>query len=110
MTACEEAGITGQVAYVDLDPRATRRLANTGPIPVRARHGHVVDSSNGLVVGFCEELPNGAYTMSAKGVIVVKASHPELHSTFQVTRIARQVAGELEVPSQTAGGDFAFAL
>ena len=110
MSACEQAGITGHVVYVDLDPRARCRLAKTGPIPVRATHGHVIDTTNGLVVGVCDELPNGAYTMSAMGVIVVRASHPELQSTFQVTRIAKQVAGELEVLGQNADDDFAFAL
>jgi hypothetical protein len=55
---------------------------------VKAKHGQVVDNDNGLVVGFCDELPNGAYTMSAKGVIIVKASHPELQSAFQATRTA----------------------
>ena len=67
-----------------------------GPIDVNAKYGQVVDTENGLVVGFCDELPNGAYTMSAKGVIVVRRPTPNSSPPSRPRALQSRSAGELE--------------
>jgi hypothetical protein len=99
--AYEDAGLTGLVAYVKLDPRAARRLERTSSAtPVTLVTGMdatwVLERQNGLKVGTLParlDIPEGSYLMSPKGVIVVRESDQSLHSRFTVDRAAKRAAG-----------------
>ncbi len=118
MTALEWCGLTGLVVYVKLDPRARRRLATHGrSVPVRIVVGRintwVIDHGNGLKLGTIAkhvEVPDGAYLMSPRGVIVVKESDESLHSRFKADQLAKRTAGvvdEVDADSEDANDPYA---
>lgn len=84
MTALEQAGLTGQVVAVEL----TRRQAE--PCAVQSAAGEVFDLL-GRKLGTCPTLPNGTYTMSAQGVIVVRPAAEELRSDYVASEAYREI-------------------
>jgi hypothetical protein len=107
LTALEHAGLTGLVAFARLDSRARLRLK--APVAVRVVNGRintwVVQQDNGLKLGVIPEgtrVPDGSYTMSPKGVIVVKDSDKSLHSSLNVDQLAKRAAATVD----EVGADF----
>lgn len=103
LRALDHAGLTGLVAFVRLDSRATLRL--TAPVAVRVVNGRlntwVIQHDNGLKLGVIPDgtnVPDGSYIMSAKGVILVKAAHESLHSTLPVDWLVRQAPAAVDEP------------
>ena len=113
LTALEMCQLTGLVVFVQLDPRARRRLvANRRSVPVRIVAGRintwVIDADNGLRVGRIAkhvQVQDGAYTMSAQGVVVVKRPTPNFSPP---SRPPPETAEE--VVASSAARSFPFAL
>ena len=103
LNAFEQAGLTGQVAFVTLDPQAKRRLSE--PVQVKVLNGRintwVIDQKNGLKVGTLPTelvtVPDGTYMMSPKGVIVVQESVEELQSGYKLEVTTRLMSGDIEM-------------
>jgi hypothetical protein len=116
LTALEQAGLTGLVAFVRLDSRAKLRLKT--PVAVRIVNGRintwVIQQDNGLKLGVIPEgtkVPDGAYAMSPQGVVVVKQSDESLHSTFKVDQLAKRAAGAVdEVGADVEDDDDGYAF
>lgn len=113
MTALEQCHLTGLVLYVHLDPRARRRLASLRkPVTVRIVTGRlniwVIGGEDGLKLGTIAKhipVPDGTYTMSPHGVIVVNESDQSLHSRFNSEQLAIRVAGDVDEVGTDFGDD-----
>jgi hypothetical protein len=98
MDCMEELGLTGQVAFIHLKYKVKEMLKGTSVHRlVRATNGHVhdVDNDSQLSVTAHPTLPDGYYSMSAGGVIVIAEAIPELRSDFKANLAEAVSAGEL---------------
>ena len=101
LTALERAGLTGLVAFVRLDSRAKLRLKTS--VTVRIVNGRVntwaIERATGLKVGVIPEgthVPDGTYTMSPRGVIIVKEPDQSLRSLLNIDRLEQRAAGAVD--------------
>jgi hypothetical protein len=96
LSAEEDLGLTGWVAFVDLNGYAKRRLRQ--PVAVKVFGGSVLHRSNDRLLSRTPDLtiPNGSYMMSPKGVIHVYESVPELHSNYKSAQVALIASEDFE--------------
>ena len=101
LTALERAGLTGLVAFVRLDSRAKLRLKTS--VTVRIVNGRVntwaIERATGLKVGVIPEgthVPDGTYTMSSRGVIIIREPDHSLRSLSNVVPLAHPVASAMD--------------
>jgi len=96
LSAEEDLGLTGWVAFVDLNGYAKRRLRQ--PVVVKVIGGSVLHRSNDRLLSRTPDLtiPNGSYMMSPKGVIHVDESVPELHSNYKSAQVAHIASEDFE--------------
>ena len=96
LSAEEDLGLTGWVAFVDLNGYAKRRLSQ--PVAVKVIGGNVLHRSNDRLLSRSPDLtiPNGSYMMSPKGVIHVYESVPELHSNYKSAQVALIASEDFE--------------
>ena len=101
LSAEEDLGLTGCVAFIDLNGYAKRRL--TRPVAVKALGGNIYHRSNDKLLSRTADptIPDGSYMMSPKGVIHVYDSAPELHSDYKSNLVADIASEDFEFDEST---------
>jgi hypothetical protein len=101
LSAEEDLGLTGCVAFIDLNGYAKRRL--TRPVAVKALGGNIYHRSNDKLLSRTAypTIPDGSYMMSPKGVIHVFDSAPELHSDYKSNLVADIASEDFEFDEST---------